>query len=444
MNSIEQFRKFADSTKYLYVGSDIYSRMISDFLSFTEGRPVYIIADENTMDAAGNRFLQFCRDESVPVAGLHRFSAEPELTSDYENVIVLKDKLSGNYCVPVAVGSGTINDLVKRTAYELNRPYAVVATAGSVDGYASDGAALLYNGLKQTLPCSAPCFICADTAVLSKAPREMTSAGYADLLAKNPAGADWLIADTVGLDFPEPDVWSMIQGNLPEWTGSPENLLKGDSDAFIRLFTGLNATGFAMQYMKRSRPASGAEHLMSHIWEMDGHTFRGKHVSHGFKVAIGSLASIALMETVLSMKPDGLQIDSALEQWPSFEEKLAAVEKHFTGTGAIDDLLKINREKYISHDELKTRLFSLKDNWGVMAEKVFGHLIPYRRYRDLLERAGCPVVPEAIGLTVEKVMETYYPAQLMRNRYTILDLAVETASLEKACSRIAESRLYLK
>jgi len=61
-----------------------------------------------------------------------------------------------------------------------------------------------------------------------------------------------------------------------------------------------------------------------------------------------------------------------------------------------------------------------------------------------LEEAGCPVKPEDIGLSLEKVLETYAPAQMMRNRYTILDLAVETGLVDKAIEKISGSSQYLR
>lgn len=444
MNSIRDYRDYADSTEYLLIGSDLFNKLHDDFTSFIMDKSIFIIADQNTMKAAGHSFEKFCSNSNVTIQGKLIFDAESELDADYRHIEKIKNALLPTDVIPVAIGSGTINDLVKRASSELNRKYAIIATAASVDGYASDGAAILYKGLKQTLPCAAPAFIAADTSVLKNAPSEMTSSGYADLLAKNPAGADWIIADLLGLDTIEPNVWKMIQGNLLKWTSEPEKLIGKDEGAFNFLFTGLNVAGFAMQFMKRSRPVSGAEHLMSHIWEMEGHLYKGKHVSHGFKVAIGSLASIALIESTFSFDFTGDKLSSALDNWPTLAERLAAVEHNFQHTSALNDLIEINKEKYISRDILEKRLIFLQDNWADLQKKVKKQLIPYSQYRSLLEKAKCPVIPEDVGLTVEKVLHTYTPAQMMRNRYTILDLAFETGLLNDAVDKINDSRIYLR
>jgi len=444
MNSISDYEEFSDSTEYLIISSDLTKDLPEDFRLFIKNKDIYLVADENTMVASGNAFERLCSMQNITIAGKLIFDAKRELTSDYGNIEIIKKHLMHIDAVPIAIGSGTVNDLVKRSAWELKRKYAIIATAASVDGYASDGAAILYQGLKQTLPCSAPAFIAADTNVLKNAPFEMTSSGYADLLAKNPAGADWIISDLLGLDCIDRKVWKMIQGNLESWVSNPGKLLQKDDESFDNLFTGLNVAGFAMQYMKRSRPVSGAEHLMSHIWEMEGHMHKGHHVSHGFKVAIGSLASIALMETVISFNFTEVDIPIVIENWPSIDKRLDDVKKNFIHTNAVDDLLEINKEKYINAELLEERLKQLVIIWPELQNSVKNQVIPYREYKKLLLEALCPVKPEDVGLSVAKVLETYEPAQMMRNRYTILDLAYETGLLQKSIKKINHSEYYLR
>ncbi len=185
----------------------------------------------------------------------------------------------------------------KRASYEVNRRIGA-CYAASVDGYSSFGAAINQEGFKKTLECPAPSVIVADTEILRDAPAEMTAAGYADLLSKVPAGADWIIADFVGVDPILPAIWDMVQTDLRTWVQTPEQLKTGDEQAFAYLFEGLTMSGFAMQACRKSRPASGADHLFSHIWEMQHHRdVNGEPISHGFQVAIGTLASTALIES---------------------------------------------------------------------------------------------------------------------------------------------------
>lgn len=91
--------------------------------------------------------------------------------------------------------SGVINDLCKLASFHHGQSYLCVATAASVDGYSSSGAVVSRDGAKLNIETHAPLVILADVGVLAAAPKEMTAAGYADLAAKIPAGAEWMIAD---------------------------------------------------------------------------------------------------------------------------------------------------------------------------------------------------------------------------------------------------------
>ena len=59
----------------------------------------------------------------------------------------------------------------------------------------------------------------------------MTAAGYADLLAKITAGADWIVADALEVEPIDRDVWSLVQGPLREATARPAELPAGDAGA---------------------------------------------------------------------------------------------------------------------------------------------------------------------------------------------------------------------
>ncbi|MEO7761159.1 MAG: iron-containing alcohol dehydrogenase, partial [Casimicrobiaceae bacterium] len=52
----------------------------------------------------------------------------------------------------IAVGSGTVNDLTKFAAAQDGKPFAVFATAPSMNGYTSANAAITVRGHKKTLP----------------------------------------------------------------------------------------------------------------------------------------------------------------------------------------------------------------------------------------------------------------------------------------------------
>src|SRR4029079_14767026 len=133
--------------------------------------------------------------------------------------------------------------------------------------------------------------------------------------AKCPAGADWIIADGLGIDAIDPANWEMVQSRLRNWIAGAEGVRTGGLDTLRRLTTALMITGFAMQAACSSRPVSGAEHQFSHLWDMEHHSYRGTTPSHGFKVGIGTLASLGMYEALMQRDMDGLDIDAAIRAW---------------------------------------------------------------------------------------------------------------------------------
>ncbi len=123
----------------------------------------------------------------------------PDLHAEERFVAELESSLRTHAAIAVAVGSGTINDLTKLASHRVERRYLCVATAASMDGYTAYGASVTYQGAKQTFFCPAPVAVVADLDVICAAPGEMNAWGYADLMAKFPAGADWIVADALGV-----------------------------------------------------------------------------------------------------------------------------------------------------------------------------------------------------------------------------------------------------
>ncbi len=246
------------------------------------------------------------------------FPGSPVLPCDYRIIEELRDDIRSRGAVPIAVGSGTLNDLVKVASFEADTKYMVIATAASVDGYSAPGASIVRDGFKNSMYCRAPYVIMADTRVLRAAPREMTAAGYGDLSSKYTAGADWIVADRLESDPIDGVCWQIVQDDLDSWLDNPDGVANNEPAAFEKLFLGLTMTGISMQRLRKSRPASGAEHLMSHIWEMRHLQANGRPVSHGFKVAIATLAVTALMERFFDRTENQVNRDRWVD-WPQKE-----------------------------------------------------------------------------------------------------------------------------
>lgn len=395
--------------------------------------PLRLVADGNTWAAAGEQLQSLLKAARLAVDEPFLFPAEPPFHAEYSLVERLREPLTGHR--PVAVGSGTINDLVKRCTYELGIDgYLCCATAPSVDGYTSAGAAITKDGLKQTLPCPAPLVIAADSVVLRTAPFPMTAAGYADLAAKVPAGGDWLIADALGITPVEDISWGMVQKDLRKWLESPESLLLGQEKPLVNLFEGLCQTGFAMQHLKDSRPASGAEHLYSHCWEMRDIRKDGVQPSHGFKVAVGSLITTALMEAVyFQTSTDELARLAKDAPYLTPERRLAEIEEFLGGTPFEENAKAVSLAKLPLGDDAKRRRQALLDTHAELSRKLQAQLLPFEELRRRLKLLGCPVTLDDIGLQKSDLRKTTYAAGMIRNRYTILDVLTDLGATEHFC-----------
>lgn len=418
---------------------DLLPRILRDHFG---GQAAIIVADENTLAAAGERVGQVITHGGGRVASVVTFPGKPILHAEYHHIESLRERLRPLEGVPVAVGGGTVNDLVKRASWELGRRYVCVATAASVDGYTSFGAAIVKDGFKQTLECDAPFATLGESEVLVRAPASMNAAGYGDLLAKVYAGADWVLADELAIHPIHPTAWRMVQEELRSWTADPAGVAHRNPHAISTLFSGLAVTGFAMQAIRDSRPASGAEHLLSHVWEMEGLEKDGESVSHGFKVALGSLGSCALYELLLDFDIESLDIDSLVRRSVSWETRKAEIELRIGKRPYAPQMIEQSRKKFVSGQDLRERLERLRARWNPLKRRLREQLIPYARSRDLLEQAGCPVRPEDIALTREHAVATFDLAQMMRQRYTALDAAYELGMLDEWKNRIAASDLY--
>ena len=441
---IDQLLASADTTRHVVAEHGVLARSGAIVAEAFPGRRPVIVADDTTWAIAGETVAASLRGAGLEPVNPIRFPAHPTLRATYDHVVTLVGQLRAaalaspdEPLLPLAVGSGTINDLTKRAAHELDLPYAVVGTAASMDGYTAAGAALVVDGVKQTVPCNAPVLVIADPAMLAAAPARMTAAGYGDLIGKVTAGADWLLADAVGVEPIIPAVWDVVQGPLPGLIGSPDAVAAGDAAAIDQLFLGLVTTGLAIQVAGNTRPASGSEHQFSHLWEMRGLEFDGEAVSHGFKVGLGTVISASLYaELLAALDRDGIDIERALVRYPdpeAMDRRILAMHDH---PALIAKAREECAAKQLSPDALRARLEHLQRTWPTLSRQVRRQLPGPDVIADLLRRAGAPTTPEEIGLTREQLKSSLAAAQQIRRRYTVYDLALELGLLDELVERL--------
>ena len=222
----------ASDTKDIEFGVGVLKETGPLFARLFPGKTALVVADENTFGAAGKGVVDSLKAAGVPMHDPYVFPGKPTLYAGYENVIKVREILQDlDDTVICSIASGTLNDLCKLASGELGRQYMNVCTAASVDGYAAFGASITKDGFKITRECPAPAGLVADLDVIAAAPQRLTATGYGDLIEKIPAGADWLLADRLGVEAVDDYTWSLVQGPLRGALSDPEGAAKGDRDA---------------------------------------------------------------------------------------------------------------------------------------------------------------------------------------------------------------------
>ena len=259
-------------------------------------KKILIVADENTYASAGEKTEKHLASKVIQRV---IFSGREVLIPN-ENAIEEVNKKMADIDLIVGIGSGVIQDLCKYVSHFSNIPYIIVATAPSMDGYASTGAAMIVKGLKETVSAGLPLAIIADTEVLKNAPMEMIKAGYGDIIGKYSALNDWklshLVNDEYFCDYIYNTTYDMIEKTLKTANG----LLERDEQSVKILTEALVVVGIMMSFATTSRPASGSEHHLSHFFEITGIVKNEPYFPHGIDVAYSTVVTAKIRQDILS------------------------------------------------------------------------------------------------------------------------------------------------
>ena len=422
-SKIERALERTSDTKECLIGAGVVSRTGELFVKSFGSAKAIVVADKNTWAVAGKDV-----QASLDAAGVVNY--EPYIFTDdhfyaeWKFIEALEAHLSGlTDAIAVAVGSGVINDTVKLVSGRLGRKYMCVGTAASMDGFTAYGASITKDGNKQTFSCPAPYAFVMDPVIAAAAPKELAASGYADLIAKIPAGADWMLADCVGAEVIDPFSWDLVQNGLRESLSDPAAVFAGDVAKTEALCEGLLMSGFAMQALQSSRPASGTEHQYSHCWDMENLSYpNGTHVSHGFKVGIGTLVSTASLEFLLKQDIAAIDTDALVTAWPSWEQMESNIRALFAGKpGHLARALKETKDKYVDAEGLRKQIEALKAAWPVLRGQIEAQIIPFKEVCENLKAVGAPYESEMICVTRDHLIQTFDYIPYMRSRFTNID-----------------------
>lgn len=330
----------------------------------------------------------------------------------------------------LAVGSGTINDLCKFISFKLSIDYFILATAPSMDGFASNVAPLIVKNLKTTYEVGKPKAIIGDLDILKEAPLSMIAAGAGDILGKYVCLADWKLAHLVTGEYYCAYVESLIRSSIEAVVSAIPKVRERDEEAIGSIMEGLVLSGIAMSYVGNSRPASGSEHHLSHYWEMMS-LFGGSHGAlHGTKVGIGTVLGLRMYEK-LGEKLDSLREKAEPLHQAAWDQQIQEAYKQAAPQVILlenqvhknaDDAVHRRTEAFGKHkEEIKTMIAGLPK-----ADEI----------AEMLKEMDAPSQPVQIGVDPVTLKNSVLYAKELRNRFGLLQFLFDTGELE-AMSELA-------
>lgn len=412
-------RRHVCAMKYLNIGSGIVAETPGMIAAMGKKKP-FVVCDGNTWEAAGKRVDAILTAAGVAhvnyVIPLHDPKAGRIAPAEWETGSLVMH-FDPSCDMLLAVGSGVVNDLCKVTAHALGRPSAVVGTAPSMDGYASNSGSMEVNHVKVSLYAAAPQGILLDTAILSRAPMRMLWAGLGDMVAKYIAVCEWRISSLVTGEYYCPDVAELMRSALKKLMAAADRIAARDEAAIGSIAEGLVLAGIGMAFAGISRPASGLEHYFSHMWEMMALERGEPYDLHGIQVGVGTLLTMRIYRKLLAdgAAPDRARAEAHMRAFdPAAWE--ARVRRVFGKTA--DQILEIEKATRKNDPEKHAkRLENIVGHWDEILSIIRQELPDFDGLYRTMAATGMPLTPADIGIPVDDVADAFVCARDIRDKY---------------------------
>lgn len=386
----------------------------------------FLLADSNTWEAAGAQAQNVLTAAGYP-CGSYVF---PQGVKPEEHAVGSVMMHFDAACdILIAVGSGVINDIGKIISHFAGRPYFIVATAPSMDGYNSATSSMERDGVKVSLPTRCPNVIVGDLNVLCQAPKQMLQAGLGDMMAKYISICEWRIAALL-MDEPYCEaIANLVRKSLACCMSEAQGLLERSPAAVANTFESLIICGAAAEFAGSSRPASGVEHYISHIWDMRGLCFGTPTALHGIQCAIGTVQTLRAYQKIRQIRPDR---ERALEAVDAFNFDLWSDSlRKFVGKGAESMIMLEAKEKKYDKVKHAVRLEKIIRIWPAVCAVIDDELPAAEDVERTLVSIGAPKEPEEIGIDRGLLPMTFMASKDIRDKYVLPRLAWDLGILDE-------------
>ena len=388
------------------------------------GSKVFIIADKRTFAVAGEQVCTQLAKAQIEYKK-HIFQGE-ELRLDSGEVILNYDPKCD---LILAIGTGTIGDLSKIVASVARKTYVIVATAPSMDGFASGTSSVILNRTKASIVTCEPTAVIADLDILCQAPMELLQAGLGDMIAKYISICEWRISQIITGEYYCEEIASLVRRAVRTCANNAEGLRARKPESVEEVFKSLVFTGVAMSFTGLSRPASGVEHYFSHLWDMRAIEFGTDAHLHGIQCGTATLFALRVYGLIQKVVPDRQR---ALNYAASFDldrwnRKLVA----FLGKSAQEVIEAEKREGKYDQVAHAKRLDAICQNWEQILAVISEELPKEEELLDVLRKMDLPLTPQALGLTPTEVRDTFTMTKDIRDKYVASRLVWDLGVIEE-------------
>lgn len=415
-----------------YINIDDNSLLtLTDLIIQNHFKKPFFLYDATTYSIAGEQVHTLLKQAQLPSAYYVINTKEP--VPDEKTVGDILIHFDNSCDLMIAVGSGTINDLSKFISDKLKLPYLIIATAPSMDGFASNVAPLIVNHMKTTYEACAPFAIIGDTRILKDAPFCMIAAGIGDILGKYTCLCEWKIANIITGEYHCSSIEKLVRHSIDTVVSNVSLAKDRDPLAIKSIMEGLVLSGIAMSFAKNSRPASGSEHHLSHYWEMM-YLFQGKKpVLHGTKVGIGTIAVLKAYELLMQLDIDFTKAEANAVKYSKDKWEADMKACYMEASEAVITLE--NEIGKNAPENVLPRIKTLQNNWQTLKD-IVTQLPTTDSIRTMLLTLGAPDCPKSIGLDKTTFIKSFLVAKELRNRFGLLQILFDLGLSEEIAEQV--------
>lgn len=392
---------------------------INEIVALTEDfHKILVVCDDNTHRVCGGRLIELLGEK---VAAVQHYHGEGVLVPNEESIEILDKRVTEEIDLIVGAGSGVINDLCKYVSFLHKLPYMIVATAPSMDGFASVGAAMIIGNMKITYNAHVPNAIIGDVDVLKDAPMDLIQSGYGDIVGKFSCLNDWKLSQVINDEYFCQEVYDLTYEMLMETKDLGAKVYARDEEAIETLMNALVGVGIAMAYVGNSRPASGSEHHLSHFFEVIGIMKKEPYFAHGTDVVYSAVYTQKLREELLALTEEevaaladkgwGTAADKASFDWAAWEQDIRAIyDRAAEGVIALQHKLDWYSRDYSA---------VIKERWPKIRE-VLQEVPSSRQLAAYVESVGLEMADFEKTYGAEKIDSALRYAKDLKDRYSVL------------------------